>query len=101
MEGESRCNVDGAHPGILLAMMADKFVDDAYPVAEELGDYLEVLSQAMVARESISFSQPVDKVRMQLWRMRRFAIRVRRLCEAYEERRARCLRRRVVQGIRR
>jgi magnesium transporter len=85
VEGESRCNVDGAHPGILLAMMADKFVDDAYPVAEELGDYLEVLSQAMVARESISFSQPVDKVRMQLWRMRRFAIRVRRLCEAYEE----------------
>jgi len=85
VNGSSVCNKNGAHPAMLLALLADKFVDDAFPLAEELGDFLEVLSHAMVSREGIAYNQPVDKTRMQLWRMRRFSIRVKRLCETYEE----------------
>ena len=30
----------GTDPTMLLALLCDKFIDDAFPLAEELGDYL-------------------------------------------------------------
>ena len=77
------CNQKGADATMLLALLCDKFVDDAFPIAEELGDILELLAHAVVSKPSLEFTVAADKVREQLWRMRRYAIRIRRLTETY------------------
>ena len=37
----------GTDPTMLLALLCDKFIDDAFPLAEELGDYLELLAHSV------------------------------------------------------
>mmetsp|Transcript_23386 Transcript_23386/g.57338 ORF Transcript_23386/g.57338 Transcript_23386/m.57338 type:complete len:537 (+) Transcript_23386:110-1720(+) len=83
--GASVCNSKGTDPTMLLALLCDKFIDDAFPLAEELGDYLELLAHSVVEKPDVMYNRACDKLRMQLWRIRRFSIRTRRLTETYLE----------------
>ena len=40
VNGASTCNHHASDPTMLLAVLADKILDDAFPFAEEMGDYL-------------------------------------------------------------
>jgi len=75
VNGVSTCNHQSSDATMLLAVLADKILDDAFPFAEEMGDYLELLSHAMIQKPGTEYSTAADKIRMQLWRMRRFALR--------------------------
>lgn len=85
VNGASTCNHQSSDATMLLAVLADKILDDAFPFAEEMGDYLELLAHAMIQKPGTEYNTAADKVRMQLWRMRRFSLRLRRLAETYME----------------
>ena len=85
VNGASTCNDSSTDPTMLLAVIADKILDDAFPMAEEMGDYLELVAHSMLHKPGTEWNTPADKVRMQLWRMRRFSFRLRRLTETFLE----------------
>ena len=85
VNGASTCNHAASDPTMLLAVLADKILDDAFPLVEEMGDYLELLSHAMITKPGTEYNTAADKIRMQMWRMRRFSLRLRRLAEIYLE----------------
>ena len=85
VQGSSACNHPNADATLLLAVLADKFMEDSFPLAEELGDYLELLAHALIMKPGLRYNIPADKVRTELWRMRRFALRTRRLTEILAE----------------
>lgn len=85
VQGSSACNHPNADATLLLAVLADKFMEDSFPLAEELGDYLELLAHALIMKPGLRYNIPADKVRTELWRMRRFALRTRRLTEILQE----------------
>lgn len=85
VNGASTCNHSASDPTMLLAVIADKILDDAFPLVEEMGDYLELLAHALIQKPGTEYFSAADNLRMQLWRMRRFSLRLRRLAETYME----------------